>query len=364
MRILCISSFFREEGGGVGHVAHLLARELAKMPGNEVTLAAHAGEQPLDRVAGEGYARMPIRAANWFEKHWGVPLLLPHPRDVTKVNAAARAADVMLVHDSIYLANIAALASAHRNTPSIVIKHTGEVRFSSRLGQLAFSLFARGIAPRILRHVGALAFVTRAKLENSTPINGPLATVITNGIDTEFFAPTGEPRDGSLLFVGRFVAKKGVEVVREMARLRPDWRFVLAGYGPVDPREWGESNVTCHWRPTPDLLAALYSTCKACILPGETEGTPLVALEALACEAPTVIGKSGAAPDAELDGQMAKLPVNVEDPRTTALIWCQGLEEAIARSKPDRQVVIRAYSARRMARDYAALIDRLMGSST
>lgn len=345
-------------------MAHLLARELARMPGNEVTLAAHIGEAAPGDTSGEGYARMPIRATNWFETRLGIPLLLPHPGDVRKLNAAARAADVMLVHDSVYLSNLAAIASAHQQTPSIVIKHTGEVRFSSRFGQLAFSVFNSGVAPRILKRTDALAFVTRAKLENSAPIKGPLATVITNGIDTDVFAPTGEPRDGSLLFVGRFVAKKGVEVVHEIARLMPDRQFVLAGYGSVNPHEWPENNVTCHWRPEPGDLAALYSTCRACILPSETEGTPLVALEALACEAPTVIGEKGTAPDAELDRQMAQLPVDVENPRETARNWCERLDEAIARSKPNRGSIIRDYSAQRMARDYAALIDRIMASYT
>lgn len=341
-------------------MAHLLARELARLPGYEVTLAAHVGEAAPDQIADEGYARLPIRATNWFEKRLGVPLLLPHPADVLKLNAAARAADVMLVHDSVYLSNLSAVASAHRRTRSIVVKHTGEVKFYSRFGQLAFSAFNHSVARRILRHTDALAFVTRAKLENFAPIEGPHSTVITNGIDTEVFKPTGDPREGSLLFVGRFVTKKGVEIVHEMARLMPDRRFVLAGFGTVDPREWRESNVTCHWRPGPGKLAELYSTCRACILPGETEGTPLVALEALACEAPTVIGKQGAAPDAELDRQMAQLPVDVSNPHQTARIWCEMLDGAIAQSKPDRGGIIGRYSARRMAREYAALINRVM----
>lgn len=362
MRILCISSFFREEGGGVAHMAHVLARELSRMPGNDVTLAAHVGKAAPADSSGEGYARMPIRAANWFESRLGVPLLLPHPLDLRKINAAARAADVIVVHDTVYLSNLVAIVSAHRQTPSIVIKHTGEVRFSSRFGQLVFSLFNGALVPTLLERTDALAFVTRAKLDNSAPINGPLATVINNGIDTDVFAPTGVPRDGSLLFVSRFVEKKGVGVVREMARLMPDRQFVLAGYGTIDPRGWPESNIACHWRPEPKELAALYSACGAFILPGETEGTPLVALEALACEAPTVIGEKGVAPDAELGRQMAHLPVDVSNPLETARNWCANLDKAIARSKPDRSVIIRDYSAQRMARDYAALIDRITTS--
>ncbi|MFN7024896.1 MAG: glycosyltransferase family 4 protein [Pseudorhizobium sp.] len=363
VRILCISSFFREEGGGVAHMAHLLARELSRMPGNEVTLAAHVGQAAPADSSEDGYARMPIRATNWFESRLGVPLLLPHPLDIRKLNAAARAADVVMVHDTVYLSNLVAIVSAHGHTPSIVVKHTGEVRFSSRFGQLVFSIFNGGLVPSFLERTDALAFVTRAKLDNSAPIKGPLTTVISNGIDTDIFAPSGVGRDGSLLFVSRFVEKKGVEVVREMARLMPDRQFVLAGYGTIDPRGWSERNIACHWRPRPEDLAALYSTCGAFILPGETEGTPLVALEALACEAPTIIGEKGVAPDPNLGRQMAHLPVDISNPRATARNWCSNLDLAIARSKPDRSVIIRDYSAQRMAREYATLIDKITTSA-
>lgn len=366
MRILCVSSFFREQGGGVAHMAHLLARELARMPGMEVTLAAHSGDaaRPADGAeehgAEEPYARMTIRATNWFEQRLGVPLLLPHPGDVMALTKAARAADVLIVHDSVYLANLAALNAASPGAVTIVVKHTGEVRFGSRIGQLAFGIFSRGLEPAAVRRADALAFVTQAKLDNSRPIAGPRRVVIPNGIDTDIFAPNaGAARDGSLLFVGRFVPKKGIAIIREMARAMPDRRFVLAGYGGDDPRQWGLANVTVHWQPAPADIARLLSACAAAILPGETEGTPLVALEALACEAPVVIGHFGKAPDPALDAQMAAIPVDVDDPVRTAQAWCAALDAAIASSRPDRAIILRDYSAQRMARDYHALIAQI-----
>lgn len=337
-------------------MAHLLARELAAMPGNEVFLAAHTGDVPVPDISDEPYTRIPIRATNWFEQRLGVPLLLPHPGDVRALVTAARRADVLLVHDSVYLANLVTLAAKHARSHSIVIKHTGEVRFSNPIGQLALGLFNHRIAPMVLRHADALAFVTQAKLDNSRAFAGPRMVVIPNGIDTSVFAPDGRARDGSLLFVGRFVPKKGIAIIREMAQLMPDRRFVVAGYGRDDPRRWGLPNLTCHWQPEPAQIAQLLSACRAAILPGETEGTPLVALEALACEAPVVIGELGKAPDPTLDAQMARLPVDVDQPLETARAWCAALDAAIARSQPDRAVIVRDYSAARMAQSYAALI--------
>lgn len=340
-------------------MAHLLARELAAIDGNTVFFAAHRGDVPVPADLAEPYERMPIRATNWFERKLGVPLLIPHPTDVLALQRAAREADILIVHDSVYLANLAAIAAAPETTRTIVVKHTGEVRFSSLMGRAAFSLFTHRLAPLVLRKTDALAFVTQTKLDNSRPIEGPRSLVIPNGIDTSVFAPDGSPRDDRLLFVGRFVAKKGIGIVREMARLMPERRFVVAGYGSDDPRQWGLSNVECHWQPSPTDIAKLLSRCHAAILPGETEGTPLVALEALACEARVVIGEMGKAPDGALDRQMARLPVDVEDPKGTAQIWAARLDETITLSSPDRGVIEREYSASRMARDYADLIAEL-----
>ena len=359
MRVLCVSSFFREQGGGVAHIAHLLAREMGRMPGMEVTLAAHSGALAAPDVSDEPYRRLTIRATNWFERRLGVPLLLPHPSDVAKLRSAASKTEALLVHDSVYLANLAALAAVPKNIPSIVVKHTGEVRFSSRFGQRAFGLFNGKLEPYFLKRADALAFVTQAKLQNSRPIPGPHCLVIPNGIDTNIFAPSGAARDGSLLFVGRFVPKKGIRILREMAQQMPGRQFAVAGYGGDDPRNWGLANVTCYWQPNPQEIAGLLSRCGAAIFPGETEGTPLVALEALACEAPTIIGNHARAPDPALDSQMAMLPVDLDDPYRTARIWCAKLDEAITRSQPNRSIIIRNYSAQRMARDYVALIERI-----
>lgn len=340
-------------------MAHLLARELATLPEMNVTVAAHVGEAARPNPCNEPYARLDIRATNWFERRLGVPLLIPHPSDLLRLRKAARDADVLIVHDSVYLANLAALQAVSSKTQSIVVKHTGEVRFSSIFGRLAFGAFNSIIAPKALKNTDALAFVTQAKLDNTTKFDGPRMLVIPNGIDTRVFQPGDAPRSDDLLFVGRFVAKKGSQIIREMARLMPDRNFVVAGYGTDDPRQWGLDNVKCHWKPEPTEIAALLSQCRAAIFPGETEGTPLVALEALACNAPTVIGEMGKAPDPILDSQMSNLPVDVENPKKTAAIWAREIDAAIAQSRPDRAAIERDYSAARMASDYVQLIERI-----
>ena len=266
---------------------------------------------------------------------------------------------MVIVHDCVYLAHLFALRCLPAHTPAIVVKHTGQVRFASRAGSLLFSLLNRYIFPCFLRKARVLVFVTQSKRDSFPAVPDVASEVIVNGIDTTLFAPSGAVRDGSLLFVGRFVDKKGIQIVKEMARLMPQRRFTLAGFGPTDPRDWGLPNVECHWGPDAEAIAALYCRAAAVILPSETEGTPLVALEALACETPVVIGETGTAPDRALARQLALLPVDIDNPVQTAQLWAARLESAIARSTPDRNVIVASHSTRKMAGAYRNLIARL-----
>src|SRR5690606_23664412 len=73
--------------------------------------------------------------------------------------------------------------------------------------------------------------------------------VIHNGVDTEIFHPATSPRTKAearmefglpasariVLFVGRFVEKKGLGIMEQLSRLRPDKLFVFVGRGPMTP---------------------------------------------------------------------------------------------------------------------------------
>ncbi|MDE3165879.1 MAG: glycosyltransferase family 4 protein, partial [Acidobacteriota bacterium] len=59
------------------------------------------------------------------------------------------------------------------------------------------------------------------------------ALVNTPGIDPAFFAASA-PKDGSVLFAGKFEERKGVGDVLAVARALPAVRFRLAGWGPEE----------------------------------------------------------------------------------------------------------------------------------
>jgi len=46
-----------------------------------------------------------------------------------------------------------------------------------------------------------------------------------------------------VLFVGRFVRKKGFHIIESLARRFPQALWIFVGSGPEDPSSWGHPNV-------------------------------------------------------------------------------------------------------------------------
>lgn len=131
------------------------------------------------------------------------------------------------------------------------------------------------------------------------------------------FADPGSPI--RILFVGRLVERKGVEVlVRALARLR-HWRpaeLVVIGTGNREGHirrtaalEGVSEHVDLRGAVSADELARAYAECDLFVLPavvdsrGDTEGLGVVLLEALAFERPVIASRAGGIVDIVSDGE-------------------------------------------------------------
>jgi glycosyltransferase involved in cell wall biosynthesis len=122
------------------------------------------------------------------------------------------------------------------------------------------------------------------------------------------------------------VEKKGLDLVRRTAELRPDVSWVLAGWGPIDPDAWRSPNVRVMRDRSGPGLAELYRSSDLLVLPSYGEGFPLVIQEALACGLPVVCGAETVAADPQAAPWLEGVAVG-ED----AVEAAQALSEAIDR---------------------------------
>jgi glycosyltransferase involved in cell wall biosynthesis len=218
----------------------------------------------------------------------------------------------VLVHDGIYLTSIvAAIAARVHRRPLVVVQHIGEVPYRSVALRFLMRLANRMFAATMLRVADRVVFISALTQNHFSglKLRRPPERIY-NGIETRVFHPTPGleksnqrraldlPVDAKIvLFVGRFVEKKGLHIIERIARDAPHLLFVFAGWGPMDPAQWGLPNVRVFRNLRGMTLAPLYQASDVLLLPSVGEGFPLVIQEALACGLPVVCGADTAVAD-------------------------------------------------------------------
>jgi glycosyltransferase involved in cell wall biosynthesis len=250
-------------------------------------------------------------------------------RMLAAVTVRARRWEAIVAH---WLAP-SALAALPSGRPLVAIAHGGDVFTLRRLRLLVPALRA------LERRDARLVFVSeelRAIARTAAPALAPWldrAVVQPMGIDVGRFAalarqPTEPP---VVLVVARLVPIKGIDVAIAAMRHVPRARLVIAGDGPERARLAARGGATFLGEITTDHRDDLLRTASAVVVPsralrsGRTEGTPAIALEALAAGVPVVASAVGGL--GELPGVRLVPP---EDPDALA----RAIDQLIARPPP------------------------------
>lgn len=338
MRVLLVSHYFPPHVGGIENVVYQEAIHLARR-GARVTILTSGNATGTRRIE-HGVRVVSVAAWNFFERRAGVPFPVLSPQLLPAAVRCARRADVIHIHDSLYMTSWAAgVAAAVTRTPFLVTQHVGLVQHRSALVRGVQRATCAVAGRRILR-AAAHVLVVNAAVASFVRAQGTRRQAVrhlANGVDTGLFRPArsaaerailrerfGLPQGAVLvLFAGRPVPKKGYDVL--LAAADPAYELVFAG---EDPARGGRATRPEASRPgvhhlgelSPTDLADLYRACDIFALPSTGEGFPLTVQEAMASGLPIVTTDDPGYEPYRLDrDHVALLPRQPEAYRTALL---------------------------------------------
>lgn len=333
VKLLFLNYEYPPLGGGAATASRHLIREWAAMGCEVRVLTTHFSGLPWREEAdGALIQRLPALRQRRDRGRIGEMALYMMGASVAAPLLTARwRPDAVLAFNGIPSGPVAWLLHHVTGVPYVVCLRGGDVPGFRCEG---VDLFHRLLAPWT-RSVWRKAAAVTANSAGLADLAGAFMPgldipVIPNGVDTTLFHPAGSIRtdDGPvrLLAVGRLVAQKGIDVLLD-ALARPG----LGGMelDVVGDGKWRDAlerqaaalglagRVRMHGWLDRAVLAEIYRSADAFVLPSRDEGMPNVVLEAMASGLPVVASDVAGARDLVVEGQTGFL-VPPEDPDALA----------------------------------------------
>lgn len=311
MKLLLITPFYPAHGGGVEIVAHKIALELCRQGVSVLWCASNIDPTP---TLSPNLQCLPYKASNIVEAKLSLPFPIPGLQALVTIYKAIANADIVHLHDYLYAPNIFAwLVAKIKNKPIIITQHIGMVPYQNRLFrhtlQLLNSILGKFMLTRT-RHTIFISDHVKHYFESMTSTHPKQWCLIPNGVDSTLFKPGSSSHPSYILFVGRFVEKKGLLFLKQLVSHVQDHTWYFVGRGPINPNQWNLPNIKVIDHVDQNELVSLYQNAHLLVLPSVGEGFPLVIQEAMACGTPVLTTDETASGSAAASPLIHSLPIN------------------------------------------------------
>jgi phosphatidylinositol alpha-1,6-mannosyltransferase len=294
LRLLVVTNYFPSHGGGIEGVAARLTAEFAD---RQVSIEWLSSDTDPPPEAAPNRAAIPVRTSNIIERATQLPYPLWFPSAIPVLWKAIGKADLVHVHEHLYIGSILAVLMARlRGRPVVITQHMGALGLQRPMLTRLYEFSARLLGRMVFRLATRIVFISANVRSFFGRDECSRSRLIFNGIDPARFKPTSEeqrrqlreelgiaPRRQAVLFVGRYVRKKGLHILESLSSRFPELLWIFVGSGPQDPANWNRDNALVLGRVPHERLAGIYQAVDLLILPSSGEGLPLVVQEALAC---------------------------------------------------------------------------------
>jgi glycosyltransferase involved in cell wall biosynthesis len=340
IKILLVTHYYPEHRGGVEIVAGHLAEYLTREELVEIEwMSSNVDPNPLGI---SGLRCLPMRSSNFIENRLYIPYPLWSLASIYKLWQTTQSADIIHLHDYLYMGNLAAFFFAKiRRKPVVITQHIGFIPYKSFLFRWLLSTLNKTLGRLVLERANQVVFISEVVQKyfyEKTRFQRP-PLMIPNGVDISVFFPTEEQQRRTIrqnlglplekpvfLFVGRFVEKKGLPILQQLAVRFHSIHWAFAGWGALDPESWELANVTVFRDRRGQQLTPLYQAADLLVLPSKGEGFPLVVQEAMACGTPVMVGSETAQAYSAVKHLMFSEDVEAAD---TVERWSSKIEELL-----------------------------------
>lgn len=300
-----------------GAVATLARRDalFAAEAGWNVTFVALAGrEEPVHFPAGVRLVRVagPLTAAahRVRRRSPGAARLLDVLAAVPAVRAATRRDDVVVSHGGLEAA-LAASSGGRARTVFRMHNFQAALAGTARSYRRGERWLFRAADARAVRRSTEVVAVSATLADQVARVTGRRPAVRINGIPERAVTSSAE-RDIAVLYVGRLVREKGVDLLPALVGDLPsDQPVVIAGQGVLRgelEREFaGDHGVEFVGEVPPAVVANLMGRAELVVVPSRDEPYGMVVVEALAAGACVLASRVGGIPEIMADGEGGRL---------------------------------------------------------